>query len=172
MPAHCPYVTSEVVKAMRMLSHGTIRTAPYNNLPVDLTEMPIPPSAFMGLEGLDIWAKGALVLRLVPVGSFRFPQSFGLSGGRQQKVSLGEALLSQQSVALWSRSFFNSSATAQLKIMARVFSLYTLQRSFSHASRLSQAFLLQRKPITCLLCVLRLCYQGGPWRNKDPNTSL
>ena len=131
MPVHHPYVAPEVVKAIRMLWHLTIGTIPHNNPLRDFTEMPTPPSAFVGLEGLDIWAKRALVLQLVPLGSFRLPQSFGQSRGHQQRVSPGEASLSQQTVALKEGFLLDTSATVQLKVLRGPLLIYPSRATFA-----------------------------------------
>ena len=81
------------MEVMRVLLHGAIQTPPNNNPPVDLLQVPIPPLTFVGLEGLDVWTKGALVFRLVPLWLFRLPQLFGHSRGHPKKVSPGEDLV-------------------------------------------------------------------------------
>ena len=74
MPMDGPHIASQVVKAMSVLPHRAVRTAPNYNSSMNLLEMPIPLSAFMGFEGLDVRAKGAHVLWLIPLWSVGRPQ--------------------------------------------------------------------------------------------------
>ena len=149
MPVHGPHMASQVIKAMRVLLHRAVWTAQDDNSSMDLPEVHIPPLAFLGLEGFDVQAKRAHVFQLVPLWWVRLPQSFGHSGGHQQRVSLGETLLSQLKVALCSKTSFKLSGTGQLEIMARILSFYTHQEPFSYALRVSQALLTSKK--TCYL---------------------
>ena len=131
----------------RSSKHRAVWTAPDNYSSMDLPEASIPPSACVGLEGLDVRAKRVHVFRLVPLWSVRLPQPFGHSGGHQQRVSLGETLLSQLKVALWSTNSSLPFATAQLEIMPRVLSSYPRQEPFLHVLRVSRALLTSKK--TC-----------------------
>ena len=83
------------------LFHGAVRAAPHHHLPVDFSEMSVPPPALMGSSGLHFRTEGTDVLWLVPLGSIRVPYLFSHSrGGRQLGVSLGKTLLKSCSLSL------------------------------------------------------------------------
>ena len=66
-------MVAQVNESVAVLPHGAVRAALHHHPPMEFSEMPVPPPAFMGSEGLHLRTEGADILQLVPLGSIRVP---------------------------------------------------------------------------------------------------
>ena len=118
--------------------------------------MPVLPWAFLGFEGLVVWAKKGAG---TPVGPILVIQAS--SEGIINKRSVQVKLFSHSKGSLCGVGSSKLSATAQLEVMAGVLSLYTREGPLSCTFRLSQASLTSKK--TCYVPVMHFKALLSEW---------
>ena len=84
-------MAAQVIKMIAGIPHEAVGAAPHHLPSVNLSEVSVPPPAFMGLEGLHLRTVGTDVFQLIPLGFVRVPCPFShCRGGVNKGVRPGE----------------------------------------------------------------------------------
>ena len=86
-PVHGSNMSLKIIKPCIGLPHRAIGTVPHYKSPVGLTEVPVPPPAFMGLDRLHLRTVVTAVLGLIPL------VRLAIVGVVREGVRPGETLL-------------------------------------------------------------------------------